>query len=242
MATPRSLELLHHILSIYPILETILSSSHRGSVIQLARSSKSLQSLLSSSIKPLQRPFPLCASPLKPCYHCHVPLCRGCKHEVKLPEGPSAVISRLNISAVMSRLNISAFMSRLNIGSAIVSKHKPGSPERQKILTCIRWLIPLRPVVRLTRGVEIKDLCDSCLAVHNKDYRNKLVKEVEMALPILEWTELPHAHATCKCRNLDCEADQHLVQIDCVPRDSVLVAFVKGPPGNEAVVSVYLPN
>ncbi|KAF8453252.1 hypothetical protein BGX38DRAFT_1178875 [Terfezia claveryi] len=223
---PRNLQLLHRILSIYPTLETILSFSHRGSVIQLSRTSRSLHSLLTSSINPLRQPFPLCAPPLNPCYHCHVLLCQGCKHEVRLPEGPPGV------------------MSRLNIHSAIVSKHEPGSFQWQDMITCIRWLSPLRPVVRFTRGVEIKEVCDFCFAVHNEDYRNKLVETVAMELPTLEWTELPHG--TCGCSNLSCGADQHIVQIDCVPRDSVLVAFVKVPPewrsGNEAMVSVYFPT
>ena len=222
----RSVELLHRVLSIFPILHAILSSTHRSAIIHLARTSRALHTILTEAIKRLRNPFPRCLPPLKACYYCQVPVCKDCQHEVKALAGPSRV------------------MSRLGIHRALLSAHRPGSTKQREIFTCVRWLTPTSPDMTFRHGIEIKQVCEPCFATFNENYKNKLIEPAVVTFPVLKWTNMPHS--TCKCSNPDCGADQHLVPVESIAPDSQLVAFVEIPPEwkrsrTETMAGVYLP-
>lgn len=89
----RSQQRLEYILSVYPILRSILSSSHRTSIISLGRTCHNIRSTLTSTVGPLSKSFPICMEELKQCAICHTPVCIDCSQVAVQLQKPAVLLS-----------------------------------------------------------------------------------------------------------------------------------------------------
>ena len=94
-------------------------------------------------------------------------------------------------------------------------------------------------VEHVMQSVEVKTLCVSCLTTHNDGRAHELgrygthTEGVQaVAIPVLEWTDVPETHTMCTCTDstrAQCVGDKHLVDIEVVPIEGQIEALVKLP-------------
>ncbi|KAF8449601.1 hypothetical protein BGX38DRAFT_1330208 [Terfezia claveryi] len=228
--TPRSLELVTRVLSAFPALQLILAYSHRADIIHLARTCRTLASMLAESVSPLRRPFPRCTVDLASCQDCQAIVCAVCQREVRELESPSAMLSRLQIYHAL-----------------VIA---PDTEEvRSEVLGSINTAMRIRgwPMggVPVLQDVECNIFCASCFRIHRAPNREMQIFNV----PVLQWSDVPNTHTLCTCTDIhqaQCDGDKRLVAIDDVPVGSHLVAMVMLPPqlwstmGTETVVTCAL--
>lgn len=73
-----SQERLECILGIYPVLESILSSSHRSNLIGLGQTRRSIRRILTSIFGPLPKSFPNCTEDMRRYSVRHTSICIDC--------------------------------------------------------------------------------------------------------------------------------------------------------------------
>ena len=71
---------LEYILGTYPILQSIMCSSHRSGIAALSRTSHTIRNTLTDIIDPIVKPFPMCMGD-KRCMWCTTPTCAECEVE-----------------------------------------------------------------------------------------------------------------------------------------------------------------
>ena len=84
--TARSPELLVRILRIYPILESLLSVSHRPDITHLAQTCKALREMLISEVPRLLTLFRCCNERIRFCESCNTVVCKDCVVTTLEPE------------------------------------------------------------------------------------------------------------------------------------------------------------
>jgi len=237
--TPRSVGLLVRVLSIYPTLQPILYYSHRPDIIHLARTCRTLNSILTASIALLCKPFPSCTLALKRCQLCEAIVCTGCKQLVQKLEKPLLEISNRKVRRA---LVVAPYTCKVNSKDVFINRLQKSRFRH----------IRKSGYVRVVQGVERKHSCVSCFTIHNKGQREGQVQRYppwakRVYIPILEWNDVSTTHTRCTCTHinrLQCVGDSQLVEIEDVPFGSELVALVKLPQGlrcgSEVVCALYV--
>ena len=254
MPTPRSPERLAYILSLYPILESILSFSHRSNIINLAYTCRTLYSTLTTTVGPLCKPFPRCTEDLKPCTLCPIPVCKDCRQDT----------FELQKQAEQ--------MSDYGYAYGLVLWRTPGLTEEISVL--LQQASYKMGYVVIKQRIEHKHFCELCFSKHRpnmdkvvpgerpewlersvRNYERAINHEIDLVearvLPVMDvkWEGVPHADNTCTCSrfNTGCGISPHLVRVENLPMESELVAFVwlpmsvrSGVSGVQAKVPVYV--
>ncbi|RPB26417.1 hypothetical protein L211DRAFT_847067 [Terfezia boudieri ATCC MYA-4762] len=215
--TPRSAGLLTQVLSIYPTLRPILSYSHRADIIHLARTCRTLNSILRDSVFPLCTPFPRCTSALEICHWCRAIVCNSCKVRVQQQHKPY----------------VEDGTGTLNINEAMVI-----TPLNQPNFNVdiILQILQYRGDRTYHRGIQViqnTTLCASCFSTYKGPMpgRTRAYNQPHMVKE-LNWDELPNTHTTCNCTpntQADCEGDKRLMEFKDIPLGSLLFAVVKLP-------------
>ncbi|KAF8449600.1 hypothetical protein BGX38DRAFT_554104 [Terfezia claveryi] len=229
--TPRSVELLIRVLSAFPTLQLILSFNHRSDIIHLARTCRTLASMLTESISPLRRPFPRCTVDLASCQDCQAIVCTDCQKVVQELEQPSSMFHGFQMPQALV-ITPETNEVRLEVLSSLrtAMRHRG-------------WPMAFVPVMQC---VERKFLCASCFKQQHRA-PNRLPQIFHSA--ILEWSDLPNTHTTCACTDgnrAQCEGDKHLVAIEDVLVESQFMALVTLPPqlrsriGSDVVIACPL--
>ncbi|KAF8449552.1 hypothetical protein BGX38DRAFT_1187578 [Terfezia claveryi] len=236
--TSRSAELLIRVLSMYPTLQPILCYSHRSDIIHLARTCHTLNSILTTSVAPLCKPFPSCTLAVKSCQFCEALVCTGCRKLVQKLEKPLLEISNLKVTKALVvapyRRNVNAkskyrFIKRLQ-KARFRNIRKSG-------------------YAQVAQGIEKKTSCASCFkdGQRGSKVHRYPVWAKRVYIPTLEWNDVPTTHTRCTCTRItrsQCVGDSQLVEIEAVPLRSELVGLVKLPQNrrseSEVVCALYI--
>lgn len=242
LPTSHSPELLVRILGIYPVLQSIVSSSHRSSICNLAATSHPIHSIISSAIGRLGNPFLSCTRELRRCILCNIPVCKDCGVEIRTQERAADTMRSLHYEQALIAGATQALRRGLCNSLQAVSNsrwHTLGyTPIYQRINrdffceVCIR-----RPRPRMGREVsEDRHPWVSHLAaveIAMEMTRDLALRPAppglrRLLVPHLWAADIPHITSTCNCGRfgIGCAASPHLVPIQCVPTESELAGFV----------------
>ncbi|RPB26416.1 hypothetical protein L211DRAFT_847066 [Terfezia boudieri ATCC MYA-4762] len=216
--TPRSVGLLTQVLSIYPTLRPILSSSHRADIIHLARTCRTLNSILRDSVFPLCTPFPRCTSALEYCHWCRAIVCISCKVQVQQQYKPCVMDTSY---------------SDLTINAAMVFSSQT---QTQTNLDVIHQVLIYQEDRNYHRGIQLIEnttLCASCFSTYGGPMPSQRRTHTQRYfIKELDWEELPITHTMCNCTpntQAECKGDKRLMEFKDIPLESVLIAVVKLP-------------
>ncbi|KAF8424334.1 hypothetical protein EV426DRAFT_94367 [Tirmania nivea] len=231
--TLRSSEKLARILSIYPILESLVEHSHRSHILNLSRTSHALHDVLSTTIGPLCKPFRSCIENLNRCALCQEIVCKDCGQETHELEKPTEVMTEYGFTYALLCGQTPALRNQI-------------SKTLQKV--SYRWGYG---IIRQT--IEHKNFCDTCFPKYRPtmgksalerrpDWVNQNILSIESDLnrwidPVtarglvatdLKWENLPQAHGICNCDGFSagCKASPHIVKVESLPVECELAAFV----------------
>ncbi|KAF8433068.1 hypothetical protein BGX38DRAFT_1223960, partial [Terfezia claveryi] len=218
--TARSPQLLLQIFNAYPILESILSCSHRSGIINLARTCRALHLTFTVAISRLPRAFPNCSRGVEPCYLCKTPVCEDCRHLAQRQEIPSETLAMQHWDY------------------AVVGRRNPGST--QEISKDVRWLIHGARVFRRTKGISICELCFHIPEAEvGKPVQPEWVLLLSPALHLSQlwnayvttiwWDDIPNVDNACTCAMFaaGCDALPHIVRVESVPIRGERVALAR---------------
>ena len=228
-SSTRSPELLARSLGTYPILETILSVSHRSDITHLAQTSKTLHKILTTEVGPLTKPFRRCTEGLQRCCLCSARVCEDC------------IVETIEIPPPRDVLHPSLFEYALVYGH--------NSIFGQEILGKLRELPMLRPSGISNYTVEVRQIvkkrfCQACgynrptmISERKPEWVPEWVVAHERLLnqgpytgwwftlvPGLESDHIPHIQHPCLCTGFDkeCDLSPHLVKLNSLPKESYL--------------------
>ncbi|KAF8433073.1 hypothetical protein BGX38DRAFT_1223987 [Terfezia claveryi] len=225
--TTRSAELLLRIFNAYPVLESLLSCSHRQDIVNLARTCHTLHLTFTTTVGRLPNAFPSCIWGRKPCFLCNIPLCQDCHRVSRRLETPRET------------------MKRQRFKYALLGRNEPRiSPE---LIGSERWVMAGQTISH-----RIKDfyLCGPCYSSEPEELIGKYLQpdwRISVSLPgylerlsymsTITWWEVPSIDTACACDMFDleceaspylvrCEASPHLVRVENLPIESEWAAVV----------------
>ncbi|RPB19064.1 hypothetical protein L211DRAFT_853525 [Terfezia boudieri ATCC MYA-4762] len=228
--TDRSPELLLRMFNAYPILESVLSCSHRPDIVNLARTCRTLHLTFTTAVVKLRKAFPSCdTTSLKPCFLCNIPVCERCGVDTRQQETPDETMVRTK--------NEYALLGRR-------------TPDLMELLT---RAAPLG-VSRITHVIKRFCFCELCFqkpeATMGKPVQNDWALEPtssEIQLRILRFPTLwlgnaPNADDPCKCAMFDtvCEVPLHYVKVESLPINCELGALARGCLRDLRVMPFYM--
>ncbi|KAF8433072.1 hypothetical protein BGX38DRAFT_1223976 [Terfezia claveryi] len=230
MPTARSPGMLLHMLGIYPILESILSTGHRCEIVNLARTCRVLHFTLTTTVGRLQKPFPSCTKDLQPCILCNTLVCEHCREDTMEQELPGEMLSRMNLSFALLGGNTPT--SRGEISTRL--------QEPRNVHTCT-----------LVQHIRHNYFCEVCFykpratmgksISHNKPewYWESRVREETglnnavsgirfLRIPYLVWDDVPNGDSTCICAMFEtgCQISPHIVRVENLPIESEWAGLV----------------
>jgi len=222
--TPNSVPLLVWMLTIYPILQPILSYSHRADIIHLAWASRTLHSTIKAYVALIAKPFRSCTKGFKPCDICQAITCYQCRGRPLVREGPPSVMARLNIRKVI-------FISMHTRGPSFKFLNRVHRREMKGFLAGASHKgVQHTSVLHL--GKYKQNWCESCLRA-NRHSIMWWARLWQAYVPTREWKDIPETHTTCTCTHKNrkqCVGDKHLVDIQDIPMGSQIAALVELPP------------
>jgi len=243
MPTPCGAELLMRILNLYPILSSILSFSHRSSIINLSKTCHTIYAELTTSLAMLQNPYPRCTRDLENCSVCHTPVCGDCKVERREMETPTET------------------MLFYGFEYALVGGRTPTA--RLEIVTKLQAVLPLRRdrfsvVEQLIKHCVLCEVCSlrtvfvgKAVAEVPPDWYPANLYPIQHRLgrytsfPLLRWADVLHGDTggacTCPMTDNECAAPLHLVTAERVPINSELIGFPVGHRDLPVNISSKLP-
>lgn len=222
--TPRSPDRLAQILSRYPILESILSYSHRPSIISLAHTCRTLHFILTATIGRLRKPFPRCTEDLKLCDLCQTLACKDCTQE-----------TRELLQPVAFGVYCDQYNQPVNINSLICTR--ACLPDMRQIFEPIHFCevcLPKHDILTIDRTWILPNMYP-----------------LQPVITHLRWEDVPQADRACQCNGLStgCEELPHLAMVEygCLRlAESEFVGYVKLPlrvcrglTDMEITISVY---
>ncbi|KAF8431882.1 hypothetical protein BGX38DRAFT_1227818 [Terfezia claveryi] len=217
--TARSPELLLRIFNGYPVLESLLSCSHRQYIVNLARTCRTLHLTFTTTVGRQPNAFPSCIRDQKPCFLCNIPLCQDCQWVSRRLETPRET------------------MARQRFVYALLGRNEPRiSPE---IIGSARWVMAGHTTSHRIKDFYLCDLCSppkpgdligKCLQPHwtiAVSIQGHLQRRIYMSTITLR--EVPSIDTACACDMFDsgCEASPHLVRVESLPIESEWVAVVR---------------
>jgi len=228
-----------YILSLYPILKSILLASHRFTIISLGRTCHSIRNTLIAIVGRQNNTFPLCTRDLKRCTLCHVPVCRGCRVEAVELVRPAVL------------------MSHEGCLYAIVGGQAPGLDRgtRTAIERAKQRGVRFHSFLFTVQKLEHDYLCQSCFPTQGPTM-DKLLPETKpewigrgvvnsetpggytvdptrgVAVTDLVWEDVPRAEGVCTCPefNPGCLASVHLVRVQSGLVENKFAVFAWVPP------------
>jgi len=224
--TARSPELLVCILSRYPILESILSFSHRSSISNLAQTCDTLQKILGPTISKLRNPFPRCNKDLKGCTMCHTPVCKDCSEDVTELETPCETMTFYGYEYALlggctqqSRQEIS-----LKLQTIVHACRYPEEISQRINRYYFCEVCSHKPRVELGKVVNGDE--PEWVLDHYRRYQDPCC--LSGRFPRVRW---PHvgvqgSPSPCTCTRSGCGASIHLVRVQCLPIHCDLAGFV----------------
>ena len=220
--TARSPELLVRILRIYPILESLLSVSHRSGITHLAQTSKTLRNILTSDVPRLLKPFRSCKH-MTFCGMCNTVVCVACvvprcepgnygfgwgKREYVLVGGHTEALRQEIVSKLRSMgspldRHCYQFCKRSDSCEACDSQRR--KPRE--------WLTPAMAEIEFQNNRDIGRFGNFQLIM----------------CPDLNLEHIPHIERTCACNGFQagCKAPLHIVPTDSLPMGSELVGMLQ---------------
>ncbi|KAF8449602.1 hypothetical protein BGX38DRAFT_554245 [Terfezia claveryi] len=214
--TPRSVGLLARVLSIYPTLRPILSYSHRADIIHLARTCRTLSSILRDSVSPLCTPFPRCTSALESCHWCRAIICTSCKAEVQWQQKPY-------LKDVTG--------GELHANYAMVIRTEASTKPVFDVFFR-DWLYQRSYYAK--QIIQTTTVCASCFSAYKAPMPTQLKAAGTRSTVVeeLHWDELPNTHSMCNCTDqtkAECEGDKRFIEFKDISLSSVLWAVLKLP-------------
>ncbi|RPB21212.1 hypothetical protein L211DRAFT_889947, partial [Terfezia boudieri ATCC MYA-4762] len=232
------------ILSIYPILESFLSFSHRTNIVNLAQTCRTLHDILTTRVRALRNPLPRCTVNLKPCTLCNMQVCEDCRLETIELEKPSSVwSSRLYDYALVcghtaaSRERISKF---LQLETSTTSQLETSTTSYVQVmhkiehkLFCELCFCKRLPHIRKPVSEKRAEILGPTALCKELEWNTSLdvPKERALAVRYIMLEDLPEYYSTCACDryNSGCERSPHMVKVEDVPANSELVGMVVLP-------------
>jgi len=242
---------LTHILSLYPILESVLHFSHRSNVVNLAQTCRTLRDLLTTRLRAQSNLFRSCTVDLQPCTLCKTPVCEGCRQYAMDLEKPS-----------------SAWSSR-EYDYALVCRGTAES--REGITSFLEWIYSTVLLEPVRHEIVPHPFCDTCFGKYLPRISNPASGKRSQLLGHLarakeaEWnsnedrvnvrilvaasmmlSDVPNYHKACACDrdNTGCDRWPHIVKVRDIPMESELVGNVCMPgslPGAQFGWNNYVP-
>lgn len=228
-------EALEFILGIYPILESILSSSHRVSIHHLGRTCHSIRITLSTWVDPLVKPFPNCMEGKQRCRRCQTSACIDCKMEVVEIYKPAVLFS--HDGRIYTMLAEHSLALDTAVHSAIQRAEERGILNNSYVFTgCkkerIYFCQSCFPRVGQVVPSKEPEWVGRSIMHTEKPSRHTIDPVRGLAVTDLVWGDVPHPDSECTCSELfgACVASVH-----CVP---VVIEKVQ----DEAIVFAWLPQ
>jgi len=206
---------LENMLCIYPILESILGSSHRSSIVNLGQTCRGVRDILVTNVAPLCAPFPLCGRDLRPCAMCHTPVCVDCTRQTAELQHEVILLSFMGYTYTV-------------VGGQRATHHavwEAHQRARTKIVEWLPYIYDIHP--------KPDHFCQSCFPNHGPimgrmvsaakpDSVRRAVMDIKMdpstgpAVQGLQWEYLPQPDSSCTCPEFNpvCEASVHLVRVE----------------------------
>ncbi|KAF8453253.1 hypothetical protein BGX38DRAFT_423628 [Terfezia claveryi] len=227
----QGLQQLAYILSIYPILASILSYSNCSSITSLAHTCRTLHYILSTTVGPLCKPFPGCTGDLKLCTGCQTPVCKSCRQSTIQVQKPATVMAEYGYRhALLCRRTKGSrqFWNARVETQADFIRHKMKQKDLCQLCLPANWQIRIHGSQR-----------ELVIGAYSSTYERYMssrrgmdpAKERLLLALHVYWESVPQAHTTCMCDeyNAGCPSLPHIVRIEDVPEESELVAFVSLP-------------
>ncbi|KAF8449548.1 hypothetical protein BGX38DRAFT_551184 [Terfezia claveryi] len=216
--TAQSPELLLRIFNAYPILESILSYSHRPDIINLARTCRTIHLTFTATVGKLRNAFPRCTSLLNRCFLCNIPLCKDCRLERREQEKPGETMVREGYEyAFLWRRAPNQKLHTDGLG-AILHGDLRGIIDQE--IKCV-WFCEEcfhKPYTPMGKPVRHNWKLFSGSSHHLQ--RQVFVQTMWMGC-------VPNAASPCTCAMFDtvCEASLHLVKVENLPIQSEFAAL-----------------
>ncbi|KAF8453254.1 hypothetical protein BGX38DRAFT_1178878 [Terfezia claveryi] len=199
-------ELLEYILGIYPILESILSYSHRPSIMNLARTCHSLRSILTATVGPLSKPFSICTERLNSCALCHITLCIACGEDtIELPS-PAVLLS-----------DDECIYTVLGACSPELHEALRMATERAMQDRDIFFLEVISLEVIKQASEDTPQWAGRTIPNPETPGKHEIDPTRRLVVMEIKWEDVPHADNACTCLEFNpaCEASVHLVRVKC---------------------------
>ncbi|RPB21200.1 hypothetical protein L211DRAFT_851707 [Terfezia boudieri ATCC MYA-4762] len=245
--TARSPELLLRMFNAYPILESVLSCSHRPDIVNLARTCHTLHLTFTTTVGKLpnlRKAFPSCTTDLKRCFLCNIPVCERCQHVTDRQETPGETLGRLRYEY------------------ALLGRNVPHDDLLARTRGEVRWntyshikRFFLCEICRLKPEAIVGKCVQRDWSISASTDGGQLR---QLQVPMLPWLKVPNVDTACPCDKFgtECEALPHLVRVESLPIQSELVAMaytrvlpprfsssmpLSGFPAHDFILQYYIP-
>ncbi|RPB19732.1 hypothetical protein L211DRAFT_852922 [Terfezia boudieri ATCC MYA-4762] len=249
--TPVSQQLAY-ILSIYPILASILSYSNCSSITSLAHTCRTLHYILSTTIGPLRKPFPGCTGDLRLCTGCQTPVCKSCRQSTIEVQKPATVMAEHGYrhALVCRRIRGSRQFWNARVETqADLIRHKMKQKDFCQLCLPNNW--QNRFYGSLSGAFNGQSQRELVIGAYSSTYERYMsdrygmdpAKERLLLALHVYWESVPQAHTTCMCDgyNAGCPSLPHIVKIEDLPEESELVAFVLLPEALRNLLQDKIP-
>ena len=209
------------ILGVYPVLESLMSSSHRDSVACLGRTSHTIRKTLTTIVNPLTKPFPMCMVNKKRCTRCTISVCAECQVETAEIKGEYLLISHNShlytiLSGDNTALEVAMYEAtdrteQRGFETSNVNKVKIIRCKRGRHYFCQSCFSPGGQVVSSIVPEWVgRTVIETSAMEPRFSYRMDPVRG--LAVTDVVWEDVPNPSRECKCPVV-CLASVHLVRV-----------------------------